>query len=301
MPLPRPRDQVATKELPEFAHLRAHVYRAIKRSEGSWSPHERARRLRELHAAIVSGELGPGERLVEEELAERLGKQPRCRARGDPAARPRRARRARAQPRRPRPAVHGRERRSRSSRRVPRWNRWRPAMPRSGGRRARRASWRGWWTRWRRLHARESCWRPRSATRWMHRRILEISGHRVARDVCSRLNSQMVRFQFRAVLCPGRPERSLAEHRRSSPRSPRATAMAAETAMRTHLTSVGHTLRGRRAARSPVATASSVWATLDRWRRIAAPPPCAHRRRWRRRSRGARRATWRAVRVRARC
>jgi NitT/TauT family transport system ATP-binding protein len=28
--LPRPRDQVATKEMPEFAHLRAHVYRAIK-------------------------------------------------------------------------------------------------------------------------------------------------------------------------------------------------------------------------------------------------------------------------------
>jgi NitT/TauT family transport system ATP-binding protein len=29
--LPRPRDQVTTKELPEFAQLRAHVYRAIKR------------------------------------------------------------------------------------------------------------------------------------------------------------------------------------------------------------------------------------------------------------------------------
>jgi NitT/TauT family transport system ATP-binding protein len=29
--LPRPRDQVDTKELPEFAHLRAHVYRLIKR------------------------------------------------------------------------------------------------------------------------------------------------------------------------------------------------------------------------------------------------------------------------------
>jgi NitT/TauT family transport system ATP-binding protein len=28
--LPRPRDQVATKEMPEFAHLRGHVYRAIK-------------------------------------------------------------------------------------------------------------------------------------------------------------------------------------------------------------------------------------------------------------------------------
>ena len=33
VPLPRPRDQVTTKELPDFAHLRAHVYRAIKRPE----------------------------------------------------------------------------------------------------------------------------------------------------------------------------------------------------------------------------------------------------------------------------
>ena len=31
--LPKPRDQVETKELPEFAHLRAHVYRLIKRAE----------------------------------------------------------------------------------------------------------------------------------------------------------------------------------------------------------------------------------------------------------------------------
>src|SRR6266511_2233524 len=29
--LPRPRDQIATKELPEFVHLRGHVYRLIKR------------------------------------------------------------------------------------------------------------------------------------------------------------------------------------------------------------------------------------------------------------------------------
>jgi len=29
--LPRPRDQVTTKELPAFAHLRAHIYQAIKR------------------------------------------------------------------------------------------------------------------------------------------------------------------------------------------------------------------------------------------------------------------------------
>ncbi|HSP74434.1 MAG TPA: ABC transporter ATP-binding protein [Gaiellaceae bacterium] len=31
--LPAPRDQITTKELPEFAHLRAHVYRQIKREQ----------------------------------------------------------------------------------------------------------------------------------------------------------------------------------------------------------------------------------------------------------------------------
>jgi NitT/TauT family transport system ATP-binding protein len=33
--LPRPRDQVATKELPEFVHLRGHVFRLIKRREAT--------------------------------------------------------------------------------------------------------------------------------------------------------------------------------------------------------------------------------------------------------------------------
>jgi NitT/TauT family transport system ATP-binding protein len=33
VPLPRQRDQLATKELPDFAHLRAHVYRLIKREQ----------------------------------------------------------------------------------------------------------------------------------------------------------------------------------------------------------------------------------------------------------------------------
>jgi NitT/TauT family transport system ATP-binding protein len=31
--LPRPRDQIATKELADFAHLRGHVYRLIKREQ----------------------------------------------------------------------------------------------------------------------------------------------------------------------------------------------------------------------------------------------------------------------------
>ncbi len=36
--LPRPRDQIATKELAEFAHLRAHVYRLIKREQEAHQP-----------------------------------------------------------------------------------------------------------------------------------------------------------------------------------------------------------------------------------------------------------------------
>ena len=36
--LPKPRDQIATKELAEFAHLRAHVYRLIKREQDEQDP-----------------------------------------------------------------------------------------------------------------------------------------------------------------------------------------------------------------------------------------------------------------------
>jgi NitT/TauT family transport system ATP-binding protein len=39
--LPSPRDQIETKEQPEFARLRAHVYRSIKRKQGAAEP-ERA-------------------------------------------------------------------------------------------------------------------------------------------------------------------------------------------------------------------------------------------------------------------
>ena len=44
----------------------------------------------------------------------------------------------------------------------------------------------------------------------LHRRMLEISAHRVSRDICARLNSQKVRFQFRTVLAPGRSDHSIA-------------------------------------------------------------------------------------------
>jgi NitT/TauT family transport system ATP-binding protein len=42
--LPHPRDQVETKELPEFARLRAYVYRSIKRRQQSAEPAGRAAR-----------------------------------------------------------------------------------------------------------------------------------------------------------------------------------------------------------------------------------------------------------------
>jgi DNA-binding FadR family transcriptional regulator len=76
----------------------------------------------------------------------------------------------------------------------------------------------------------------------MHRRILEISAHAVALDICARLHSQMVRFQFRTVLAPGRSAKTLAEHRRIVTAIAAGDRPAAERAMREHLASVGETL-----------------------------------------------------------
>jgi NitT/TauT family transport system ATP-binding protein len=39
--LPHPRDQVETRELPDFAHLRGHVYRSIKREQIAHDPPQR--------------------------------------------------------------------------------------------------------------------------------------------------------------------------------------------------------------------------------------------------------------------
>jgi len=76
----------------------------------------------------------------------------------------------------------------------------------------------------------------------LHRRILEISGHRVASDICARLHSQVVRFQFRTVLVPGRPQGSLAEHGNIVTAIVAGDRAAAEAAMREHLTNVAGAL-----------------------------------------------------------
>jgi DNA-binding GntR family transcriptional regulator len=46
----------------------------------------------------------------------------------------------------------------------------------------------------------------------LHARIVEIAGSATVSRLVSMLNSQIVRFQYRTILVPGRPESSLREH-----------------------------------------------------------------------------------------
>jgi DNA-binding GntR family transcriptional regulator len=76
----------------------------------------------------------------------------------------------------------------------------------------------------------------------LHRRILEISGHATAARLIEALNSQMVRFQYRTILLPGRSEHSLAEHTAIVEAIARGDADRAEAAMRAHLSHVAAAL-----------------------------------------------------------
>ena len=72
----------------------------------------------------------------------------------------------------------------------------------------------------------------------LHRRILEISRHGVAIEVCGRLRSQVVRFQFRTVLAAGRAAKSTAEHRALVEAIVAQDRAGAQEAMRVHLSHV---------------------------------------------------------------
>jgi len=82
----------------------------------------------------------------------------------------------------------------------------------------------------------------------LHRRILEISGHGAAQRLSGMLISQIVRFQYRTVLLPGRPERSHREHTAIVDAIAAGDGDAAERAMRRHLDHVAGALRERVAA-----------------------------------------------------
>jgi DNA-binding GntR family transcriptional regulator len=81
-----------------------------------------------------------------------------------------------------------------------------------------------------------------------HRRLLEISGHETASRLIKTLNSQIVRFQYRTIVLPGRSERSAAEHAAIVDAIADADAHAAEDAMRMHLSHIADALRRSQSA-----------------------------------------------------
>jgi DNA-binding GntR family transcriptional regulator len=88
----------------------------------------------------------------------------------------------------------------------------------------------------------------------LHRRLLEISRNRTAIRLTSTLNSQLVRFQFRTILAPGRAPQSLAEHTAVVDAVAAHDPDAAEQAMRAHLLHVVETVRA--IAEAPAAASS---------------------------------------------
>jgi DNA-binding GntR family transcriptional regulator len=194
-----------------------------------------------LHGEIVAGELSPGERLIEEELAERLGssrgavRQAILRLGHEGLVVRERNRGARVRRFTLEEAVEVLEARAALESVAAGY-----AALRRTDEEARELQ--GVVEEMRRLHADGALLAMSERNALLHRRILVISGHRVALDICSRLNSQVVRFQFRTVLAPGRPQRSLAEHGRVVNAIAARDREGAERAMREHLLNVAAAL-----------------------------------------------------------
>ena len=76
----------------------------------------------------------------------------------------------------------------------------------------------------------------------LHAKIVELSGHATAQRLIRTLNSQMVRFQFRTILIPGRSAQSLQEHLAIVEAVAAGDAEKADRAMHRHLNNVAHAL-----------------------------------------------------------
>jgi DNA-binding GntR family transcriptional regulator len=79
----------------------------------------------------------------------------------------------------------------------------------------------------------------------LHAKLVELSGHATAQRLIKSLNSQMVRFQFRTILIPGRPSQSLEEHGGIVRAVIEGDPDQAERAMRRHLNNVAQALADR--------------------------------------------------------
>jgi DNA-binding GntR family transcriptional regulator len=90
--------------------------------------------------------------------------------------------------------------------------------------------------------ASEDLMRASDVNAQLHAKIVELSGHATAQRLIRALNSQMVRFQFRTILIPGRPSQSHGEHRAIVEAVVAGDAKKAERAMHRHLTNVAQAL-----------------------------------------------------------
>jgi DNA-binding GntR family transcriptional regulator len=199
---------------------------------------------RALRDAIVSGELLPSERLVEEDLARRLGlgragvRMALVRLEHDGLVERERNRGARVRRVSEAEAVEILEVRA-------------ALESLAAGKAAKRATpkdvreLRGILHEMRTMRERGDLMAVSDRNAALHRCILEISGHDTARRLSGMLISQIVRFQYRTVLLPGRPARSLREHTAIVDAIASGDADGAERAMRRHLSHVAEALRAR--------------------------------------------------------
>ena len=87
----------------------------------------------------------------------------------------------------------------------------------------------------------------------LHRQVMLASGHQTAQRLIMNLRAQMVRFQYRTILVPGRPNESLAEHTALVDAIVARDPDKAEATMRAHLTHViDNLLRTKEASRAVV-------------------------------------------------
>jgi DNA-binding GntR family transcriptional regulator len=204
-----------------------------------------------LHQSIVHSELSPGERLVEEEIAERLGV-----SRGAVRAALVRLSHEGLVVRQPNRGAH--VRRIAIEQAVEIVEARSALEPLAAGYAALRRTdaeaeeLQALVAEMRRLQADGELLVASARNGELHRRILEISRHEVAIEICGRLRSQVVRFQFRTVLAPGRAPKSTAEHVQIVAAIVAHDRAGAEAAMRTHLSHVVDVLTDI-AAREPSA------------------------------------------------